>query len=740
MAGGLLAAEPTGVRAADVVWSAAFVAALAYCGGYAHRLTALSVAGAASVVAGSGLSLGFAVAAVVVAAASATQRRPSVRWSTLASALVGLSLLTGSGPDNRTLAALGTAAVSLALVIGGTLGMSRRRRRRVVWVTAGGLGVLVVFSGAGLLAALRARSDIDRGIDAFRAAAEVGTNGDLEGAVEEFSLAERAFREADEPLSSFGRIGRLVPGVSQQLSAASVAVDAAADAAEAAREAGATIDLDAVGLDGGAIDLEALRRTEPPVGALVDVLVRTVERLSAVDRRLLVGPVSDALDDALQEARDAGATADRLHRALQAAPELLGGERPTRYLVLFTSPVEARNRFGFPASFAVLRMEDGRIGFEEAGQISDLDPPVQFDQLAVLVPPRAQPYLGYGVARNWRSVTIPSHGPAVADVAVQLAAQTRLGSIDGVILAAPQALAALVGLTGEIPLPSVDVTLTQDNTVDFLTRTQYLQFPQLGQQADRRDLLGEVAGLLGLRLTQLSLPEARDLIDVFAPLVEQGHLVVSVPERVSPPTADLLRDAGLDGGFPLPRDEDADVVFVGQRNITANKIDLYLRRALDYESVVDEDGGVTAELTLELTNDAPASGLPEYLIGSGAEPPPPPGTNLSTTLIYSRHQLTELTLDGVTVLPPVLFEGGFYVSQVEVALGPGQTRTVHARFSGQVAGSAPQEVVVYPGGLLTPDEATIRVSDARFGRSGEGSTTVRERACVTLRRGDQACR
>jgi hypothetical protein len=424
---------------------------------------------------------------------------------------------------------------------------------------------------------------------------------------------------------------------------------------------------------------------------------------------------------------------------VQVAPGLLGADAPTRYLVIFTSPVEARNRLGFPGAYAVLRLDRGQIAFERGGPISDIGLTRGFDQLALRVPPRAQPYLGYGVSRDWRSVTIPAHGPASADVAVQLAAQTNLGAIDGVVYAGPEALAALVDLLGDVPVPGVDLVLTAENTVDFLTRRQYLEFPELSEQGERKDLLELVAGVVGQRLQGLTVPEARDLVDLFGPVVAEGRLAVAVPSS-SAEAADLLSDVGLDGGFPRPGDADADVLHVGQSNGVGNKIDLFLERSLAYDVTVDDDGNVAADLTIQLTNTAPASGLPQYLIGSALEPPPPLGTNRSTTLIYSRLPLAELRVDGVAAIPPVFAEGGFYVYQVQVELAAGQERTIVARLAGPALSDDPHEVVVYPNGLPQPDSVAVRVADDRFGTETEQVTTVRAPLCVSLRADERSCR
>ncbi len=91
-------------------------------------------------------------------------------------------------------------------------------------------------------------------------------------------------------------------------------------------------------------------------------------------------------------------------------------------------------------------------------------------------------------------------------------------------------------------------------------------------------------------------------------------------------------------------------------------------------------------------------------------------------------------------MPPVFVEGGFHVYQVQVDLGPGQSRTIHARFRGPAVGEGqPYELVVYPGGLLTADRATVRLTDARSRTRVERELVVGAPSCVSLRQGERRC-
>ena len=462
-----------------------------------------------------------------------------------------------------------------------------------------------------------------------------------------------------------------------------------------------------------------------------------MRRLGAVDQRPLLPPIRDGLADALDEARAATTSVERAQRAVQELPSLLGGDRPTRYLVLFTSPVEARNRLGFPGAYAVVRFEDGRLSFENIGPMGDLIPPGgSFDERLLTIPARARPFQAYGVARIWQSVTLPSTGPAVADLAVQMGAQVGLGALDGVVLADPAVLAEIVDLVGGVTVPGLDLQLTRANTVAFITRDQYLQYPELGQQTDRKDALALVAGSIGERLTRISLPKLRTLSDRFGPLVDGTHLVVAVPDASRPSAAALLADLGLDGGFP-PAGQ-TDVLYVGQRNNVGNKIDLFLKRRLEYDVKVAEDGTLEADLTIDLVNGAPSGGLPQYLIGSALKPPPPLGTNRTTLLIYSRHQLESLTLDGVPLTPSTLVDGGLLVYQVGLDLAPGQERRVVAHLKGH-AGPDPYAVEAFRTALPSPDLVTVRAQDARTDQDAEWSGSPDAPVCLGVKRDPGAC-
>lgn len=717
--GAALSASPTGTPVVDQLWCAAFVGVLAWVGGHARRAVVLVVAAAAVALAGTPTSLAFAALAVGVAVLQARRARGSRRRNALAAAAIGLSLLTGSGPEPRWLALVTTAGTAGVLLWSGGQALSPHRRRaacRSALVLAATVSVAVVLAG---IAGLLARTDLDRGADGFRAAAQAARTGDTELAAARFHTASDALGRGRRHLVTLGLPARAVPGLAQQVRAGAIAADVAADTADVASRTSSRLSLDDLEVRAGAVDLASLAGAQQPLDELVAGLDHALRRLERIERALLLPPVSAALDDAAVEATAAGRDAERLQRGVRSAPELLGADAPRRYLVLFTTPVEARNRFGFPGSYAVLALDQGRIDFERSGPIAELIPAGGFDQDALTIPVGAQPYLAFGVSRAWQSVTIPADFPAVADLAAQLAAQSPAGAIDGVVLASPEVVAAMVGLTGDVALPDLGVVLTPETTVDFITRRQYLELSSDDEQAERRDLLADVAEVVGRRLETASLPTLATLIGTFSPLLAADRLAVSVPVRTSPQAAAFLSDSGADGGLPA----DGDVLHVGHVNAVGNKIDLFLRRSLRYEVDLTEDGSLEAALTMTLENTAPASGLPDYLLASSlTDVDLPLGTNRSTLLLYSPHELVDLRVDDTPTPFTALVDGELFAYQAQLDLGPGQRRTIDARLTdGDVA--VPYQLTVLPNGLVQPDEVTVAISD-RTGRLAEETTTV----------------
>ena len=186
----------------------------------------------------------------------------------------------------------------------------------------------------------------------------------------------------------------------------------------------------------------------------------------------------------------------------------------------------------------------------------------------------------------------------------------------------PAALAGLLELTGPVTLPGRDVVLDAANVEQFLYVDQYVLIG--GANPERSELLGDVARATFDALTSQSLPGISDLTETLGPLVSAGHLRLSVTQ----PDAEVFLDrVGLSGRWTVA--PGGDYLSVRSDDLLANKIDSFLHRDIDVSSRVDPGSGeVRSVVTVTLRNDAPAEGLPDYVIGNtlgvptGHEPEP----------------------------------------------------------------------------------------------------------------------
>src|SRR5690606_20905170 len=101
-------------------------------------------------------------------------------------------------------------------------------------------------------------------------------------------------------------------------------------------------------------------------------LEQAQRRLAEIDDQWLLSPVRSRLDHVSRELDDAVPSVELALIGVRQAPALLGADGPTSYLVLFTTPVEARATTGFPGNYAEITFDDGRFDMVAFGRVNDL--------------------------------------------------------------------------------------------------------------------------------------------------------------------------------------------------------------------------------------------------------------------------------------------------------------------------------------------------------------------------------
>jgi len=549
--------------------------------------------------------------------------------------------------------------VALLLVLAALAG-----RGRVYDDVAEGLSARVLLLGFGLvvaaalasipggLAVIEARDSLEDGRRLAERAISAARDGEPDLAAERFAAAAEAFADASDRLHSPTVLGGLVvPVFGSNLHAARELSDAGLDLARAGEQLTGPVDPDKLRVRDGTIDLAEVRRITPSLEEAASLVAATEERVSDLPTGFLLPEVREAVDDVEVELARASSDAAHGAGAAQLAPEILGAGEPRRYFVAVQNPAELRATGGFIGNWGILTADNGTVDLEFIEPIRLLNEAVRAryageDPDRILSGPEEylRRYGRFEPALTWQNVNMSPDFPVVAEVIADLYPKSGGEEIDGVIAVDPAGFAALLELTGPVPVEGWPEPITADNVVDVTLRDAYLAFE--GESAERQEFLGDVAEEVFDVATEEDLGRPGRIADVLGRAARQGHISVYFTRSEEEALSELVNTDGA-----VPRTS-GDSLMVTTQNAGANKIDYYLRRHVDYAVTIDPvAGGAGAELRgdieVGLENTAPAAGLPQAVIGpsEGLEDRFVAGENFAFVSVFTPSLVTASDLD-----------------------------------------------------------------------------------------------
>ncbi len=707
-------AAPTGQPFVDGVWrvGAALLTVISatLAGPVAGVIAAAAAAGA------SGDVVLFLVAVVGIAAAVVASRALPLRRRELG-AVTGLAVsvvvfrLSFTAPHG--MATLVAGAVVAVLVLGAVIDGERWYRRTVV-ATVLTIGFAMVLGLLALgLAGLGARSDVTAAIDDADAAQQLIHDGELGRAGVRVQDAAAALQRTDEAISKpWVRVTKLLPVLAQHVELLDTLVGLGAEATETAGAVLTRLDDGALAINDGSVDIATLAAVTPDVEQLASVVHELALRVDELDSPWLVSPVRSRLRTVRDDLADLDEEATRASAAIGFAPAMLGADGPRRYLVVFATPSEARGSVGLLGNWAVLTVTDGRLALGGVGRISDLAALLAAEPDVALGGPARylDAYGGYDIVGEPQDATISPHFPDVGEVVAGLFASATGTTVNGVVLADPATLAGILQLTG--PIVVDDVRLDARTAERFLLVDQYETFASNDQ---RIDFLSGVIQQAFLAVLSMDSSDLWTLRNALREPVRQDRLAIYA---MVDSEQTVLAELGLTAGFPAPGLEPAldaehgpvdDVVAAITLNRGQNKIDAFLHRWVSYDALVDPaTGGLRARMVVELTNDAPAAGLSEAIIGSNDQGLPP-GTNWQRLRLYSAHRFVAATIDGGPLAMQVGEEFGLAVATADVQIPAGATVTIVVELEGEVDLRDGYDLAVAGQALPNPDRVDITV-------------------------------
>ncbi len=474
-----------------------------------------------------------------------------------------------------------------------------------------GVGTVTVLAGMDLLAA---RAALGEAADRLGEGRTLVEEAELEQAVPTLEAALEASGAALQAMSSGPvRLLSALPVVGPDLRTARGVAVATRDLSQAAVDVvGAVVDIGGIAALGpvdGVIEVTTYRSLAAPLATARDRSADVLASLTALPTDLRRPEVAQAVADLVDITTRVHASLDRAAALVDAAPGLLGADGTRRYFVAAQNPAEQRGTGGLMGAWTILEMRAGRLHIRGFSPIQDL-PELAPD---VVAPPHADyraRYDRWGGTGVWRSLNMTADFPTAGRALLALYEEVEGVQLDGVVAVDPVALRGLLQLTGPVDAPSVG-QVGPDNVVRLLANDAFGRVPDPEQ---RKRLLGDVAGAALQRfLTQPTGGRGARAASVVAELVSGRHVQLYVRDEAEQAA---LRTAGIDAGL---HDGPGDLVHVSVNNASANKVDFYVDRHVDYRVALRPDGAAEGLLQVTFDSAAPTSGLPGYVLGPAVE-------------------------------------------------------------------------------------------------------------------------
>lgn len=470
-------------------------------------------------------------------------------------------------------------------------------------VIIGAIAVGIV-GGLQVTHAVALLDEADEGVRTASRALREGDTGVARDALE--TVSERAV-EAEESTYGLAAPLRGLPVVGDDIAVVRTAARAASDIADSALLVlRAVLDVGSEGLlpAGGRMRLEAFAALRSPLDAARIVAEGAAESLASAEEAGLSERAREGLRGARRQAEELTTTLAVLGDLLQGFEGFLGRDGARRYFVAALNPAESRGGGGLMGAFAIAEISDGRLhigGFHPIQDLPELEP----DEIEPPTDWYSARYDRFGGAGRWRSLNLTADFPTTGAAILNLYEAVEGERLDGVIAVDPFALQRLSRLTGPLDVPRIG-EVPANRIVPLLANEA---FGALSDPDERKDLLGDVAAEALQRFLRGDIDDPIEAIRTLVEMARDRHVMLHSRRGLEQAA---FRAAGIAGALG---EDIGDFAGVVTNNASANKVDFYVDRSIEYVAVMQPDGVADSVLTVTFRNEAPTSGPPSYVIG-----------------------------------------------------------------------------------------------------------------------------
>ena len=420
----------------------------------------------------------------------------------------------------------------------------------------------------------------------------------------------------------------------------------------------------------GSIDVSRIASVGPGLEMASATMAHARNTLSELPRHTWLSSVDTARVDLLSQLTAIDDTVKSANLAVRILPVMLGRDGPKHYFVAFQNEAEARGTGGLPGAFAIIAADHGKLSFtrfESDIRLGGISADVNFG------PDYNHLYDGAGTTTLYVNGNLSPNFPYAAQIWASMWQRYSKEHVDGVIAVDPTALSYLLAVTGPAALPDAS-QVSAANAVALTQSTAYAKFGGLNAAAtaQRRAYLLGIAAAVSKRILDPHVDSTALARAAGKGAGERRLLVWSADPAVQA----RLAQTAVAGIIPTTK---APYVGLSIVNDGGNKLDYYLDRSLTWQRAGCGSTRHTT-VTVTLTNNAPASGLSEYVTARSDRRSYPirPGDNrLEVSYFATQGALMEgVTVAGRPGTASIGVEHGHPVYTVDLELPRGTSRTI----------------------------------------------------------------
>ncbi len=329
-----------------------------------------------------------------------------------------------------------------------------------------------------------------------------------------FANARTEFTAASQTADRSALLRQLegLPEVGRSVQARHTAVDAVATMGVQLSLAGdhlAALDGELIkpsgGGQGGQSLLNMVSQVQSQIGPLTSELQSAFDASSKIDLSVLPASQQATFQHARGSISQALGAVKQFQSLVPIMTEVLGGNGPRTYLIEQVNPSELRPGGGFIGTYSVLRADHGSLSLVASGDAADLiQPRAAVGQPGYVAPPlpfeQFVPGTGWSFIDSNFFVDFPSNATAGEN----FAGSHLHMHIDAVLAIDYYTVANLLSVTGPIPVPGYNVTLSAANFVPTAVQYDIESLKDPAAAAIHKAILSAVAGPLLQRIVTLS--------------------------------------------------------------------------------------------------------------------------------------------------------------------------------------------------------------------------------------------